>query len=266
MDARFKLCMLTIVLSFATSCGKNDTPSQTVKTITPLPSIEETQHAITPTRTSKPTSTSPPPLDLSPLSEIGGGMISYISNKDGDNEIYLMIFPTAAGGSVVEYQLTENDADDSVPDWSPDGRKIAFSSTRDGNWEIYVMDVEISPENAQAGDIQPLTNDEGDDLSPAWSPDGTQIAFSSDRDGDWEIYVMNANGSNIRQLTDNDIIDSKPTWSPDGRKIGFDSGEGITEISLSWIGMVQIRNWSFKLGEVGLPGLPMETRSHSLGV
>jgi Tol biopolymer transport system component len=140
-----------------------------------------------------------------------------------------MAFPKVAGGSVVDYQLTDNDADDALPDWSPDGRKIVFSSTRDGNLEIYVMEVEITPQNAQAGNIQRLTNNERDDLLPTWSPDGTQIAFSSDRDGDWEIYVMNANGTNVRQLTDNNIIDSKPTWSPDGRKIGFDSGEGYSK-------------------------------------
>jgi Tol biopolymer transport system component len=127
---------------------------------------------------------------------------------------------------VVEAQLTHNGADDSVPDWSPDGEKITFASTRDGNWEIYLMDVNDAiqdPENAQ---VRRLTNHEGDDLSPVWSPDGTQIAFASDRDGDWEIYAMRTDGTDLRQLTDDTSIESKPSWSPDGAKIAFDSGRG----------------------------------------
>ncbi len=160
------------------------------------------------------------------LNSFGAGTFAFVSNRDGDYEIYLMMIPSVGGGPMVEVQLTHNDADDSVPDWSPDGEKIAFASTRDGNWEIYLMDVDDAiqdPENVQA---LRLTNHEGDDLSPVWSPDGMQIAFASDRDGDWEICVMRADGTDLRQLTDNTSIESKPSWSPDGAKIAVDSGEG----------------------------------------
>ena len=58
---------------------------------------------------------------------------------------------------------------------------------------------------------------------PSWSPDGKQIVFHSDRDGNQEIYLMNADGSNIRRLTNNPSIDRGPFWSPDGKKIGFHS-------------------------------------------
>ena len=62
------------------------------------------------------------------------------------------------------------------------------------------------------------------DFRPAWSPDGTQIAFASDRDGDFEIYVMSADGTNPIQLTHNLWeIDAGPSWSPDGKKIAFSS-------------------------------------------
>jgi Tol biopolymer transport system component len=86
--------------------------------------------------------------------------------------------------------------------------KIAFSSDRDGNREIYVM-------NAQDGSNQTnLTIDPAFDFDPSWSPDGTKIAFSSDRDGNTEIYVMNAqDGSNQTRLTDNAAAsDALPDW------------------------------------------------------
>jgi len=51
-------------------------------------------------------------------------------------------------------------------------------------------------------------------ISPAWSPDGSKIAFFSDRDGDEEIYIINADGSGLQQLTDNDWVDWAPAWSP----------------------------------------------------
>jgi Tol biopolymer transport system component len=59
-----------------------------------------------------------------------------------------------------------------------------------------------------------LTDNPADDYFPAWSPDGTRIAFVSYRDGNPEIYVMNADGSNPARLTDNPASDYSPSWSP----------------------------------------------------
>src|SRR5439155_1178444 len=56
---------------------------------------------------------------------------------------------------------------------------------------------------------------------PAWSPDGTKIAFHSDRDGNFEIYVMNSDGSGVTRLTNNYDSDWQPAWSPDGSRIAF---------------------------------------------
>ncbi len=160
------------------------------------------------------------------LNAIGAGTFAFVSNRDGDYEIYLKVLPSVGGGPVAEIQLTHNEASDLVPDWSPDGKRIAFASTRDGNWDIYVMSVDDAIQDPEDAQVRRLTSDEGDDQSPVWSPDGTWIAFSSDRDGDSEIYVMRADGTDLRQLTDNTSIDSKPSWSPDGAKIAFDSGWG----------------------------------------
>jgi Tol biopolymer transport system component len=82
-----------------------------------------------------------------------------------------------------------------MPDWSPDGRRIVFDSTRDGNWEIYTMAVDGS-------DVRRLTHHEADDARAKWSPDGQWITFHSWRHGGgFEIYVMRPDGTEVRRLT-----------------------------------------------------------------
>jgi len=96
----------------------------------------------------------------------------------------------------------------STAPWSPGGTQIVFASERDGDFEIYVVDVETLR-------IRQITDNAGisDDM-PAWSPDGTQIAFASSRDGDFEIYVMDMDGEQVVQLTNNDVGDVSPVWKP----------------------------------------------------
>ena len=154
------------------------------------------------------------------------GQIAFSSNRDGNFEIYTM---NDDGSDVT--RLTEDDANDFDPSWSPDGDKIAFVSFRDGpnNMEIYVMDADGSDETR-------LTEtDSGDlDREPSWSPDGEKIAFISDRDVDLPpdeigdeaaVFTMDADdGGDVDRLTDNDVsLGSHPTWSPDGEKIAFSS-------------------------------------------
>ena len=92
--------------------------------------------------------------------------------------------------------------------------RIVFTSMRDGNLEIYVMD-------AVGGNQERLTNNPSNDRDPDWSPDGTKIAFSSaGDDGKGQIYVMNADGSHLKKLTDTGD-NSAPDWSPDGQQIAF---------------------------------------------
>jgi WD40 repeat protein len=92
--------------------------------------------------------------------------------------------------------------------------KIAFSTARDGNHEIYAM-------NPDASDQTRLTTAPQTDIDPDWSPDGKQIAFTSNRDGNDEIYVMNADGSGQRRLTTDPATDKNPAWSPGGRDLVF---------------------------------------------
>ena len=102
------------------------------------------------------------------------------------------------------------------PNWSPDGRSIAYSSYRTG-----VPDILIS--NIFAGTMENPTKGVGQNFLPMFSPDGTRLAFMSMRDGNSEIYVMNRDGSDIRRLTNNPAIDGSPTWSPTGTQIAFTS-------------------------------------------
>jgi Tol biopolymer transport system component len=84
-----------------------------------------------------------------------------------------------------------------------------------------------------ASPIRQLTTSTATNVRPAWSPDGKSIAFQSNRDGPYHIYVMNTDGSNLRQLTSGDNDDRHPAWSPDGKIIAVDTGEQVRrEIAL----------------------------------
>ncbi|MBA2527967.1 MAG: PD40 domain-containing protein [Pyrinomonadaceae bacterium] len=104
--------------------------------------------------------------------------------------------------------------------------KIAFASDRDGNFEIYSMD-------ADGGGQTRLTEEPGEDYSPAWSPNGQRLAFVSTRDGNAEIYVMNSDGSGQTRLTNNTAGDLAPAWTRDSSQIGFVTNrDGNDEIYL----------------------------------
>jgi TolB protein len=91
-----------------------------------------------------------------------------------------------------------------LPIWSPDGSKIAFTTNRDGNPEIYVM-------NADGSGARRMTNSPAIDVSPTWSPSGNQLAWVSDRTGSGRIYIMNADGTGQRVLINEEAY--RPTWS-----------------------------------------------------
>ncbi|MDN5201675.1 DPP IV N-terminal domain-containing protein [Fulvivirgaceae bacterium BMA10] len=74
-----------------------------------------------------------------------------------------------------------------------------------------------------------LTNNPAQDRYPNWSPDGSKIVFESDRDGNWEIYMMNADGTALQNLTDHESNDRSPSWHPDGNAIIFQSNRNDTQ-------------------------------------
>jgi Tol biopolymer transport system component len=113
---------------------------------------------------------------------------------------------------------------------------VAFESNRDGDPEIYAL-------NLVDGSANRLTTYPSADTQPAWSPDGSSIAFVTDRDGNHEIYVMNADGTSAANLTNNAADDVHPTWSPDGGWIAFTTDrDGSQEIYIMRANGSEVRN------------------------
>lgn len=119
--------------------------------------------------------------------------------------------------------------------------KIVFSSDRDGNYQIYVMEPGGTNQTR-------LTNNTADEFFPVWSANGSKIAFTTDRDGDGhdQIYTMNANGSGQTRLTNDPAQDSEPGWAPDGSKLVFVSnrsaapGLELWRVNANGTGLVQL--------------------------
>jgi TolB protein len=146
------------------------------------------------------------------------------SPGQGNLDVYL------AKGDGTELQKLAGDqgklSHEEYPAWSPDGKRIAYSSTFEGNQEIYVAAVEQP---------QPLrvTSDPAMDAHPGWSPDSRQLVFATNRWGDFEIALTDADGRNLVRLTESPGLDDYPVVSPDGKRVAFLSNrDGNYEIYL----------------------------------
>lgn len=164
--------------------------------------------------------------DGSPVWSPDGSFIAY--NCSDEHTVTQICLMNADGGH--GRALTHGPGGSASPVWSPDGSRLAFDSWRNNpdnpnfcfdvgcNIDIYTINVDGTNETR-------LTSDEARDWGPAWSPDGTRIAFASERDEtrDWlvcqsecnsNIYVMDADGSNVRRLTESHTPDWNPQWRP----------------------------------------------------
>lgn len=171
-----------------------------------------------------------------------GRRIAFRSNQDGgagSNLSAMEIYIMDADGTNIE-RLTHDEFEDSNPTFSPDGRYIAYRSTREkrrdkasglilDNDDIFLIDLQ----NKDAAPVN-LSNHIDDDLTPKWSPTGDFIVFSSQRKGNsFQIFRMKPDGSDITQLTDNGFHNYTPNVSYDGTEIVFsskisrDGGAGI---------------------------------------
>lgn len=164
--------------------------------------------------------------DRHPAWSPDGTEIAFSSDRDGFREIWVM----DADGTDVE-QLT----DDGVglgnhrPDWDPqDDGFIVFDTGRFGTTELEIAKLDRSNPPVDGGGVARLTNNAASDSRPRFNPTGTEITFTTDRDGgDFEVYLMDDDGGNQTRLTNSQGIDADPSWSADGTFIGFASNRTV---------------------------------------
>ena len=162
-------------------------------------------------------------MDYSPSFSADGKWVIFTSERNGSADIYRV----HVDGSDLE-RLTDDPAFDDQAVLSPDGKTLAFVSSRGtGRAHIWLLDLA-----SRRGHL--LTPNSGSDFRPAWSPDGKWIAFSSDRDsnaghvpGSWErlqslgVYVIRTDGSGLRRITRGRGVAGSPRWSVDGKRIYY---------------------------------------------
>jgi len=200
--------------------------------------------------------TAGPKQDLAPRWSPDGTRLAFVSNRDENVKAKQLYVIPVAGGEPV--RLTELDEDVGEVEWSPDGQRLAFSArVRDPEYEeedekrrrprrfsrlqfkfdsegwtgdrrrhLFVVPADGSDPSNQ------LTEGDFEDGSPAWSPDGSRIAFTSARHEDWDIervhhvYLVDPNGGEPEQLTKGEAWFEAPAWSPDGSQIACRYGPG----------------------------------------
>jgi TolB protein len=134
------------------------------------------------------------------------------SPNQGDIDVYRValagepLTPVAPSGKKLSHEES--------PTWSPDGEWIAYTSTFEGNQELYVI-------RKDGTERRRLTTHTGLDAHPSWSPDGERIAFATDRWGDLEIATADTYGGNVQRITESGGLDDYPAWSPDGMHLAF---------------------------------------------
>lgn len=163
--------------------------------------------------------------DYNPSVSPDGTKIVFISDRDGVPQLYMM----SADGNNAN-RLSSSGCLEQVPTWSQDGRMIYWETQCSGQkFKVmraalqYNEDSSYGP-SAQLTGITELTGQEqGDNRYPRVSPDGKRVAFTSNRDGNAEIYIMNADGSQQARLTSSAGDDEAATWSPNGQQLMFAS-------------------------------------------
>ncbi|HWS88317.1 MAG TPA: protein kinase [Pyrinomonadaceae bacterium] len=149
-----------------------------------------------------------------------GRLLAYAS-ADSDTNIWRIDVRGAKGaGGGPPVKLISSTRTDSGPQYSPDGRKIVFTSSRSGNLEVWMCD-------ADGSNPIRLTSFGGPHVgTPRWSPDGRHVAFDSPAEGSRDVYVLGAGGGRPRRLTTEPSADVRPSWSRDGRFVYFGSNRG----------------------------------------
>jgi TolB protein len=140
-------------------------------------------------------------IDVSPAISPDGKKMAFVSNRSGYPQIYILDLEKGT-----ESRLTFEGEYNTSPAWSSLGR-IAYTSKDGGLFNIVTIDPE-------GGDVRQLTENQGNNEDPCWSPDGHYLVFSSDREGQYHLYIMTANGQNQRRITFMKGDQTAPSWSP----------------------------------------------------
>jgi Tol biopolymer transport system component/uncharacterized RDD family membrane protein YckC len=141
-----------------------------------------------------------------------GNTIVFTSNRTGTYNIYLVNADGSGLRQLTRFQIGEV----ARPSLSPDGTTILFQRQ-----DKPAATSDIWGVQADGSRMRNLTPEPDDEGSPTWSPDGTKVAFASNRSSASDIFLMNPDGSGIKQLTNNSAIEDDPVFSPDGKQLAF---------------------------------------------
>jgi dipeptidyl aminopeptidase/acylaminoacyl peptidase len=144
-----------------------------------------------------------------------GGRLAF-SRSTSDSNIWRVPLDRGRAAGAPE-RLVASTMEDEVAQYSPDGRRIAFTSNRSGVHEVWICEADAS------NPVQLTSFGVGMTGSPHWSPDQKQIVFDANADGQFDVYAINTAGGSPRRLTHDPADDALAAFSPDGRRIFFAS-------------------------------------------
>nr|WP_320131354.1 hypothetical protein [uncultured Holophaga sp.] len=153
-------------------------------------------------------------LTISP-SVAPDGRLAYVTYKGGYPAIWGQRKPGGPHEKLYPVGSQQPQGPCFAPAWSPDGKRLAFAQgDRKGNSDIMVLDL-------ASGRVRRLTDSDCINTEPSWNPSGNQIAFTSDRAGGPQVFLMLDDGSNVRRLTREGTYNTSPCWSPGGGMIAY---------------------------------------------
>jgi TolB protein len=176
--------------------------------------------------------------DFDPDVDPSGQWLVYASTRHREtSDLYLK----RIDGTAVT-QLTADPANEVMPKFSPDGRRVAFASDKAGNWDIYIIDVE-------GGQPVQITNSPAHELHPSWSPDGRRLVYSTlgHQSGQWELVVVDVDNPATKRFVGYGLF---PHWSPVDNRIVF---QRARERGTRWFSV-----WTIELDDAGEARRPTE--------
>ncbi len=152
--------------------------------------------------------------------------LAFISDVTGNPDLFILPFNPEVGATGKPYQIfSTHQATQGTPTFSPDGSQIAFVSNKDGAPRIYVMKVPAPGTSLKDIKATLLTKRNRENTAPAWSPDGTKIAYCSITQGTRQIWIYDLNTKEERQLTQGTNNKENPSWAPNSLHLVFNSSD-----------------------------------------